>query len=633
MTEQAGTASPEGAASPDGAAVKAVVFDVMGVLVRPPVVAGRAPEGMFGPADADSDHPWHRLERGEITLAEAQRLVGPPPAGAGAAAAGPVPPFALVTEIVTLAEQLAAAGLALALCTNAVHELTGLWSTLYAWDDLFPVVVRSCHEGVRKPSPALYERTLMRLGIAAEDAVFLDDSPANVTTARAMGMRAVLVGSDVAAAVDEVRRLTGVAPDAPRATVGPPGVRRPPVHNEADRLLVGVLFDAQTRPDPFPLLHRLRSIAPVHRLGDRPVWYVSRYEDCHTVLRDPRFVKVPEGPALDFITGEPVPPTPPGLVVPMPFLDPPEHTPIRAVMSTGFTRNRLVALQPQLTATADALLAPLLAGGGGELVESVSYPMAVRVICDLVGVPEADRTSFRRLVRRAAMTFEPSLPPDQMHDAVSASFEMTQYFGGLARRARDGTLPGLLPDLLGAADDTGVTDDEVVASVVFLFSAGFETAAHLISSTLYLLATHPEQYAALVAEPERAMAVVQEAARVQSPVQLDSRMVGSVDVELHGVTIPAGSVAVTLLGAANRDPAAYPDPDRFDVRRAGPPALTFGTGIHCCLGDRLAMMEAATVLERLLAAGVRRLQIARQGLAWKDAMVLRGFDRLSLELA
>jgi cytochrome P450 len=543
-----------------------------------------------------------------------------------------VPPFALQAEMVALAEQLAAAGFALALCTNAVYELTGLWSTLYAWDELFPVVVRSCHEGVRKPAPALYERTLLRLGVRPEDVLFVDDSAANVAAARGLGMRTVLVGPDVAAAVDEVRRVTGVGPDAPRAAVGPPGLRRPPTDGEADELLVGVLFDRETRPDPFPLLHRLREIAPVHRLGDRPVWYLSRYDDCRTVLRDPRFVKVPEGPALDFVTGEPVPPTPPGLVVPMPFLDPPEHTPVRAVMATGFTRARLADLEPRLAAAADELLAPLLADGGGEVVERVSYPLAVQVICDLVGVPETDRQGFRRLVRQAAMTFEPSLPPDEMFVAVSAIFRMTEYFGGLARRARAGDLPGLLPELLAAADEAGVTDDEVVASVVFLFSAGFETVAHLVSTTLYLLATHPGQYALVAGEPERATAVVQEAGRVQSPVQLDSRMVGDADVELSGVTIPAGHVAVTLLGAANRDPAAFPEPDRFDPHRTGPAPLTFGTGIHYCLGGRLATMEAAAVVERLLAAGVRRLGVAEQGLEWKDAMVLRGFDRLWLEM-
>jgi cytochrome P450/FMN phosphatase YigB (HAD superfamily) len=616
--------------------IKAVVFDVMGVLVRPPAVDDRAPAGMFGPADADSDHPWHRLERGEITLVEAQRSVGPPRSGGNASAAGPVPPFTLVRETVTLAEQLAAAGLSVALCTNAVHELTGLWSTLYPWAELFPIVVRSCEEGVRKPDPELYRRTLTRLGVRAEETLVLDDSPANLEAASRLGMRTVLVGTDaadVASAVASVRAQTGVGADAPRVAVGPPGLRRPAACNDVDELLLDVLFDKGTRVDPFPLLHRLRTTAPVHRLGDRPVWYASRYEDCRTILRDPRFVKVPEGPALDFITGEPVPPTPPGLVAPIPFLDPPEHTAIRAVMGTGFTKAALASLRPRIEAAADELLTPLLRDGRGEVVERVSYPLAIQVICDLVGVPSDERADFRRRVREAALTFEPSLPPDELFVAVSAIFAMTQYFTGLAARARRGEVDGLLPALLAAADDAGVTDDEVVASVVFLFSAGFETVAHLVSTTLYLLASHPEQYALVAADPALADAAVTEAGRVQSPVQLDSRMVGDADVELSGVVVPADSVAVTLLGAANRDPDVYPDPDRFDVTRSGPFPLTFGTGIHYCLGARLAAMEAAVVVERLVAAGVTRLRVGDRGLRWKDAMVLRGFDELWVEVS
>jgi cytochrome P450 len=341
---------------------------------------------------------------------------------------------------------------------------------------------------------------------------------------------------------------------------------------------------------------------------------------------------VPDGPALDFISGDPVPPPPPGLVPPIPFIDPPEHTVVRGVMGAGFTKARLSELAPTVAATVDELLAPLLADGGGEVVENLSYPLAIGVICDLVGVPRDERAGFRRRVREASMTFEPSLPPDDMFVAVSAIYDMTTYFTDLARRARLGKVGGVLPVLLDAADAAGVTDDDVVASVVFLFSAGFETVAHLVSTTLFLLATHPDQYAAVRDDPSLADAAVQEAGRVQSPVQLDSRMVGNADVTLSGVRVPAGSVAVTMLGAANRDPSVYPDPDRFDVRRTGPPPLTFGTGIHYCLGGRLAALEAATVVGRLVASGAQRLRIADAGLRWKDAMVLRGFDELWLEL-
>jgi cytochrome P450 len=370
----------------------------------------------------------------------------------------------------------------------------------------------------------------------------------------------------------------------------------------------------------------------VHQLADRPVWYVSGYADSRTVLRDRRFVKVASGPTLDFVTGEAVPPPPPGSVPPLPFLDPPRHTNVRAVMAAGFARGQLRALQPTLRDAADDLLAPLLRDGGGEIVERLSYPMAIRVICDLVGVPAPDREMFRRLVRQASMTFEPGLAPADMHVAVSAIFTMVDYFSSLARSARQGQAPGsgLLPLLLAEADATGLPDDDVVASVVFLFSAGFETVAHLISTTLFLLATHPSEWAAVRDQPDLASAAVEEAGRFHSPVQLDSRMVGA-DVELHGVRIPANQVAVTLLGAANRDPAAYTDPDRFDVRRRGPAPLTFGSGIHYCLGGPLATMEAAAVVERMIAMRVARIDLAgarSEALQWKDAMVLRGFDRL-----
>jgi hypothetical protein len=613
-----------------GSDIRAVVFDVGGVLVHPPAVGDLAPDGLFGSSEVDSDHPWHRLERGELTIAQLQRLVGGPQVPAGRRP-GPPPPYALGTDFVELAEQLSAAGFTLALCTNAVRELVSLWWGLYSWDELFSVVVRSYEVGARKPDPALLEATLARLGMLPEETVFVDDLAANIAAAERLGMVTVRVDTDRAEALARIRELTGLPADAPRAAVRPPGLRRPAAQNHADELLLAVLFDAGAREDPYPLLHELRSIAPVHQLAGRPVWYVSRYTDCRTVLRDRRFVKVASGPTLDFVTGEAVPPPPPGSAPPLPFLDPPRHTAVRGVMGAGFAKGRMRALEPQLRATADDLLAPVLRAGGGEVVEQVSYPMAIRVICDLVGVPEPDREMFRRLVREASMTFEPGLSPDAMFVAVSAIFTMTDYFTRLARVARRGKAGGLLSMLLAEADASGLPDDDVVASVVFLFSAGFETVAHLISTTVFLLATHPEQLAIVRDQADLAAAAVEEAGRFHSPVQLDSRMVGE-DVELSGVRIPRNNVAVTLLGAANRDPASYADPDQFDVRRRGPAPLTFGSGIHYCLGGPLAMMEAATVVERLLAAGVRHLDVVKDGLTWKDAMVLRGFDRLTVAI-
>lgn len=603
--------------------IRAVVFDVSGVLVQPPRLDDRAPADLFGPADHDTDHPWHRLERGELTLAQVQRLTGPPPR-----ASRPVLPYTLDGEFVALAEQLSAAGFGLAICTNAARELVPLWWGLYPWEDIFGVIVKSHEIGARKPSPEPLTVTLARLGAEPGQTLLLDDNAANVAAARRLGMRALLVSEERAGALAAVRELTALRPDSPRAKVGPIGLRRPAARSRADELLLSVLFDPATREDPYPLLHELRSAAPVHRLGHRPIWYLSGYADCRAVLSDRRFVKVSEGPPLDFITGEAVPPPPPGLPAPLPFLDPPAHSGVRAVMSAAFTRGRLRDLEPKLRRTADACVAGMLAAGGGDVVAQVSYPMAITTICDLVGVPEHEREALRRRVREASATFEPAIPPAEMYVAVSAIFTMTEYFTALVKT---GPPPGsLLPELLAAARAAGVPDDDVLASVVFLFSAGFETVAHLISTTLFLLATHPGQFARLGREPGLAAAAVTEAGRFHSPVQLDSRMVGE-DVPMGGAVIPKDHVAVTLLGAANRDPAVYASPDEFSPGRPGPPPLTFGSGIHYCLGAGLAASQAQMVVEAILAAGVTRLSVADGGVAWKQAMVLRGFDALMLE--
>ncbi len=391
-----------------------------------------------------------------------------------------------------------------------------------------------------------------------------------------------------------------------------------------DELLLAALFDPAYKADPYPLLHRLRALEPVHRLDGRPLWYCTRFADCDRVLRDRAFMKVGEHPSRDLVTGEPVPPPPPGVPVPLAFVDPPEHTAIRAVMAAGFTRDRLAALGPGLGALARSYVEEL--GDGGEVVEGVGYPLAMRVICDLIGLPEDLRPEFRERIREVSRLFELRLPQEEVFTALRAIFTMNAVFGELAADPP----PGLLRDLLAEGARTGrATSDEVVSSTVFLFSAGVETVAYLIASALYLLAEHPEQYALVAADPGLAEAAVREAGRYHSPVQLNSR-IAATDVELGGRELRAGEIAVTMLAAANRDPAVFDDPDRYDLRRTGPAPLTFSAGSHYCLGTRLAVAEAAAVVAALPAAVVKGLEVRRA--EWKDATMLRGLDLLELEL-
>jgi len=595
--------------------VTAVIFDVGGVLAEPG--AGQFSDTFFGGRDADSDHPWHRLERGELTMAQAMPLLAMPPGRPR-----PPRPYTLNEDYLELAEQLAEAGFRLALCTNTPREAAPLWQALYPWAEVFHAIVRSCDVGARKPDVRMVRAALDQLGSAPEETLFVDDLPANRDAAQALGVRTVDGGGHEGIAL--IRELTGVAADAPRKSVGYRGPRRPPVRDRGDQLLLDVMFAPEHNADPYPLLRELRETSPMHQLAGFPIWYATRYEDCRQVLRHPDFVKATEYMSVDFVTGESVPPPPAGMVLPLAFIDPPDHTPIRRVMNSGFTRRRLDGWRPWLRGLATEIVGKALSAGEPvDVVEAISYPMAMQVICDLVGVPTSARDDFRVLMRDASVIFEPSLPPDRTFDAINAIMEMTDFLTDLGD-SRDGLLRDLLREARSAGD---VSDEDVISNVTFMFFAGFETVAHLLSITMFLMSTHPEQYALLAASPELAGLAAQEVSRFHSPVQTNSRAANR-DLELGGTTIPAGNVVVTLLGAANRDPAAYPDPDRFDITRRGPQPLAFGTGIHYCLGAQLAPLEAAVILESLVGAGVR--EITPIHAEWKQAIVLRGFDRLEV---
>jgi HAD superfamily hydrolase (TIGR01509 family) len=596
-------------------AVTAIIFDVGGVLAHPG--SGQFEETFFGSRVEDSDHPWHRLERGELTMAQAMPLLELPPGPPR-----PPRPYTLDEDYLELAEQLAEAGFTLALCTNTPREAAPLWQALYPWGDLFDVIVRSCDIGARKPDVRMVRAALDQLGSAPAQTLFVDDLPANRESACTLGVTTIDGGTPDGIA--RIRELTGVAADAPRKPIGYRGPRRPPVRNRGDRLLVDVMFAPEHNDDPYPLLRELRETSPMHQLAGSPVWYATRYDDCRQVLRHPDFVKATEYMAVDFVTGEAVPPPPSGMVLPLAFIDPPQHTPIRRVMNSGFTRRRLDGWRPWLRGLAAEIVGKALSEVGPvDAVEAISYPMAMQVICDLVGVPMNARDDFRILMRDASVIFEPALPPDRTYDAISAIMEMTRFLTELAD-SQDGLLRDLLHQARAAGD---VSDDDVIANVTFLFFAGFETVAHLLSITLFLMSTHPDQYALLAASPDLAASAAQEVSRYHSPVQTNAR-VASRDLDLAGTLIPAGNAVVTMLGAANRDPVAFPDPDRFDITRRGPQPLTFGTGIHYCLGAQLAPLEATVLLESLVAAGVQKITPVQAD--WKHAIVLRGFDKLDL---
>ncbi|SDI15024.1 HAD-IA family hydrolase [Nonomuraea jiangxiensis] len=572
-------------------ALRAAIFDVGGVLVSQP---GGLPPDLFGPRDADTDHPWHRLERGALALADL-----PVPAGLGG---GPMPPYRLADDLVAVAEQLAAAGVRLALCTNSVREFATLWQRLYAWEETFSVIVRSCDLGRRKPDPEIFHETLRRLGTPAEDTLLVDDVPANVAVGRRLGLRAILLGQDRDAAVAEILAAAGLGRSAPRRIPPPSHPLRPRPRGRADELLAGALFGGAA--EPFAGLHELRALSPVHRLAGRPCWYATGYADSVRLLRDPRLVKGTAAPLRDLITGDPLPPPPPGLPVPLPFLDPPRHAVTRSAVKQAIGRRpgpdaglREVAAGP----LADLRRGPV------EVVGRLAAPLAARLVRDLLGLPELDL----ELAAAGWMAIEPAASLDQLHAGLTALAELT----------------GRIPEPAAAG---GMSGQEMRANLAFLAVAGYDSVTQLISGTLHLLARHPDQLARLAADPALIGPAVSEAGRVHGPVQLASRVTAG-EIGLGPVTIPAGHVVVAHLGAANRDPAVFGDPDRFDVTRRSPQPLTYGSGPHRCLGASLADRTVRILLEELLATGVTRLTPHRH--AWRDTVMLRGLDALWLQAA
>lgn len=396
-----------------------------------------------------------------------------------------------------------------------------------------------------------------------------------------------------------------------------------------DEILLRVFGDPSTYADPFPLYRELRERWPVARAELADMWVLTRFEDCRAVLRDPR-CGAPEGATMpERMPGAaelPEERTPSML-----FLNPPDHTRIRGLVSRAFTPRRVEALRPEIVAMTDALLDELAADGGGDLVETLAFPLPANVISALVGVPVEDRDWLRPRVADLAATLEPSTDEAMVAAALRSGEEVRGYLNELVEKRRAEPADDLLSALIEASDgEDRLTQDEVIANTTLIYAAGFETTTHLIGNTVLALLRHPEALRQLRTDRSLVPSAVEEVLRYQPPVQIDGRTTFE-DIEIGGVTIPEGSNVVTLLAAANRDPAVFDDPDRFDITRPNPQILSFSYGIHYCLGASLARLEGQVVLERMLDRfGHWRLLEEPE---WRPRITLRGVTGLQVEVA
>ncbi|MCA1222672.1 cytochrome P450 family protein [Streptomyces sp. 8L] len=287
--------------------------------------------------------------------------------------------------------------------------------------------------------------------------------------------------------------------------------------------------------------------------------------------------------------------------------DPPDHTRLRRLVAREFTGRRVEALRPRVERITDELLDAMLPAGHADLVDALAFPLPVTVICELLGVPRADRDDFRRWSAEVVAATDPVA-------AATAQRDMAAYLTELiaAKRAAGragGSAHGSADDLLTALARTpadgeeGLSAEELLGMAFLLLVAGHETTANLISSAVHLLLRHPDQLAALRADASLLEAAVEESLRYEPATLATNFRYAARDVELGGVTVPAGDTVIVSLASANRDPLAFRAPDRFDIRRD--PAelrrhVTFGHGIHHCLGAPLARLEAPVALRALL---------------------------------
>lgn len=315
-------------------------------------------------------------------------------------------------------------------------------------------------------------------------------------------------------------------------------------------------------------------------------------------------------------------------------LNAPRHSRIRSLIARAFTARRVASLEPAITKMADDLLDAMAGrGADGSVVEFMhdfAYLLPVTVICELIGIPEADRERFRPVARDLAGVFE-------LHDPASlpainaAAAELLAYFTGLAAKRRANPRDDLITDLLAVSDagDGRLTDAELLHNLTLLLVAGFETTTNLLGNGLQVILQQPEAGAALRDGLVSPGAFVQEVLRYDSPVQLTSRV--GYPVRLGGVTIGDGDSVMTVIGAGNRDPRKFARPGTFDpLRRDGAP-LSFGGGAHFCLGAALARLEATVAFPRLLTR-FPRLAAAGEPVR-RETFLLRGFDAVPVTVA
>ncbi|WP_432829679.1 cytochrome P450 [Dactylosporangium sp. CA-092794] len=382
---------------------------------------------------------------------------------------------------------------------------------------------------------------------------------------------------------------------------------------------------------PYPAYARLREESPVLWYSKSRQYVISRHEDVNALLRDRRLGRSYLHVTTHEEMGRSAPPE-----YQEPFWtlnnngmldrEPPDHTRLRRLVSQAFTPRRVEALRPVVQRLADELVDAFVAEGGGDLISQVAEPLPVTVIAELLGIPEPDRHNLRPWSAAICGMYELNPSRETAEAAVRASEEFAGYLRGLARRRKADPRDDLVSALAAVE---GLSEDELIGTCVLLLNAGHEATVNVTGNGWRALLQHPEQLAKIRENPDLMGTAIEELMRFDTPLQLFERWVLE-DIEVAGVPIPRGSEVALLFGSANHDPAAFADPEHLDVTRRDNPHISFGAGIHYCLGAPLARIELTASFGSLLAKAPG-LHLDHEP-SYKPGFVIRGLQTLEVSV-
>ena len=392
------------------------------------------------------------------------------------------------------------------------------------------------------------------------------------------------------------------------------------------------LQNPEVRADPYPFYAQLRSQDPIHWDEELGFWVVTRYADIASVYHDPRFSRA-QGlrrgferlPQTEQVIAEPVYRS---FSKTMFYSDPPYHTHLRGLVNSAFTPNAVEQMRPYVQRTVDILLDAVQTHKKWDVIHDFAYPLPILVIAQMLGLPAEERGRFKTW-SDDLFAILGSVPhaPELMERAALSLTELTSYITTLGETRRKQPQEDLLSALVEAVEGgEHLTQEELVANIIILLSAGHETTSNLIGNGLLALLQHPDQMQKLRDRPGLVASAVEEMMRYDNPVQIAYRSAAE-DVEIGGKCIRKGHLVNSILAAGNRDPEHYSEPDRFDIARDEGKHLGLGLGIHFCLGAPLLRLEAQITFTSILRR-FPRLQLATENLEWQEHPIFRGVKSL-----